>query len=113
MTAPVGCRLRTAASDSGRAFPSGFVPFFRWPGVREDRQGWSFLGVVLCRAGLHDQQRHFFAASVVDQVQGFFDRTDHERMFVHAHGRSRLLQAVKKVFGQFDGNLVVNHKSGA
>jgi len=52
----------------------------------------------LRRASLHDQQGEFFAVPIVNQVQGLFQRIDDKGVFVHAHLRGRLYQALMKGF---------------
>lgn len=66
--------------------------------------------MVFRSSGLRHQQRKFFFSSILDQFEGFFDRTDDEGVLVHAHRGCRLHDLVKEVFVEFDGNLDVVHR---
>ena len=91
------------------AWLSGFAGLPRWSGIRTYRQRQGVASMVFRGSGLCHQQRKFFFSSILDQFEGFFDRTDDECVLVHAHCGRRLRNLVVEVFIEFDGNLNVVH----
>ena len=97
------------ASGSVRAFSSGFAPFFRWSGVRADREGWGFLCESLRGLGLHDEKRNPFVSALSNHAKRFLDGIDDESVFVHPQAASDFGYLIMSIFIEFDGNLYVVH----
>ena len=66
--------------------------------------------MVLRSSGLCHQQGQFFFPPILNQSEGFFDRIDDERMFVHPHAARDFGYFLMSVLIEFYRNLYVIHK---
>ena len=91
------------------AWLSGFAGFSRWSGRRTygERQG--LASMVFRGSGLCHQQGQLFLSPILDQLKGFFDGIDDERMFIHAHAAGDFGYLMVSIFIEFNGNLNVVH----